>query len=57
MPKEVTKSREQRDLLSDILDTISDINPLVRSMIRDQGKWDLDRLEERIRDVLREDDE
>lgn len=57
MPKEVTKSREQRDLLSDILDTISDINPLLRSIIRDQGKWDLDRLEERIRDVLREDEE
>jgi hypothetical protein len=57
MPKEVTKSREQRELLSDILDTISDINPLLRSIIRDQGKWDLDRLEERIRDILREDEE
>jgi hypothetical protein len=39
------------------LDTISEINPLLRSIIRDQGKWDLDRLEERIRDVLRDDDE
>jgi hypothetical protein len=57
MPKEIMKSREQRELLSDILDTVSDINPLLRSIIRDQGKWDLDRLEERIRDVLREDDE
>ena len=57
MPKEVTKSREQQNLLSDILETISDINPLLRSIIRDQGKWDLDRLEERIRDVLQEDDE
>jgi hypothetical protein len=57
MPREVVKSREQRELLSDILETMSDINPLLRSIIRDQGKWDLDRLEERIRDVLREDDE
>jgi hypothetical protein len=57
MPKEITKSREQRELLSDILDTISEINPLLRSIIRDQGKWDLDRLEERIRDVLSSDDE
>ncbi len=57
LPKEVTKTREQRELLSDILDTLSDINPLLRSIIRDQGKWDLDRLEERIRDVLREDEE
>jgi hypothetical protein len=57
LPKEVVKGREQRELLSDILDTVGDINPLLRSIIRDQGKWDLDRLEERIRDVLREDDE
>jgi hypothetical protein len=57
MPKEITKIREQRELLSDLLDTISEINPLLRSIIRDQGKWDLDRLEERIRDVLRQDEE
>jgi hypothetical protein len=57
LPKEIMKSREQQELLNDILDTVSDINPLLRSIIRDQGKWDLDRLEERIRDVLREDDE
>lgn len=52
MPKEVTKAREQCLLLNDILDTITDINPLLRSIIRDQGKWDLDKLEEHIRDVL-----
>jgi hypothetical protein len=57
MPKEITKIREQRELLSDLLDTISEINPLLRSIIRDQGKWDLDRLEERIRDVLRQEEE
>ena len=56
-PKEVTKVHEQRELLSDILETINDINPLLRSIIRDQGKWDLDRLEERIQDVLRDEQE
>jgi hypothetical protein len=54
---QITKIREQRELLSDLLDTIAEINPLLRSIIRDQGKWDLDRLEERIRDVLRQDEE
>src|SRR4051812_25969895 len=34
-PREITKVREQRELLSDILDTISEINPLLRSIIRD----------------------
>jgi hypothetical protein len=56
MPKEVTKTREIRDVLSDILDTISDINPLLRSIIRDQGHWDLDRLEERLSEVLRDEE-
>lgn len=57
MPKEIIKTREIHDVLSDILDTISDINPLLRSIIRDQGHWDLDRLEERLRDVLRDEEE
>jgi hypothetical protein len=56
LPKEVTRSREQHDLLSDILDTISGINPLLRSIIRDQGHWDLDRLEERIKETLRDEE-
>jgi len=56
MPREVTKAREIHDVLSDILDTINDINPLLRSIIRDQGHWDLDRLEERLSEVLREDE-
>ena len=56
MPKEVTKTRELHDVLNDILDTISDINPMLRSIIRDQGHWDLDRLEERISDVLRDEE-
>jgi len=44
-------------LLNDILDTIRDINPLLRSIIRDQGKWDLDKLEDQIREVLSEEEE
>lgn len=56
LPREVTRSREHSLLLSDILDTITEIDPLLRSIIRDQGKWDLDKLEERIRETLREED-
>jgi hypothetical protein len=41
-------------LLSDILDTITDIDPLLRSIIRDQGKWDLDKLEARLQELLSE---
>ena len=55
-PREVTRAREQYELLSDIADTISQINPLLRSIIRDQGQWDLDRLEEQIKETLSEDE-
>ena len=56
MPKELTKTREQHQLLNDILDSIVDINPILRSIIRDQGKWDIDRLEERLKEALEEED-
>jgi hypothetical protein len=56
-PKEITKSREQYLLLGDILDTITEVDPLLRSIIRDQGKWDLDKLEEQIRAVLNDEEE
>ena len=53
-PREVIRAQEQRQVLGDILDTIDELNPLLRSIVRDQAHWDLDRLEERIRDVLGE---
>jgi hypothetical protein len=53
-PEEVIRSTEQKELLTDILDSLETINPMLRSIIRDQGDWDLNRLEERIRDVLQE---
>ena len=49
-----SRGQEQYRLLSDLLDTLSEINPLLRSIIRDQGNWDLNRLEERIREVIGE---
>ncbi len=57
MPKEITKAREQYQLLGDILDSIGDINPMLRSIIRDQSKWDLDILEERINEIMQEDED
>ena len=53
-PKEITRGQEQHHLLTDILDTIEEINPVLRSIIRDQGHWDLDQLELRIHAALEE---
>jgi hypothetical protein len=51
-PEELLKAREHEQLLADILDTIEGMNPILRSIVRDQARWDLDRLEERIRETL-----
>jgi hypothetical protein len=56
-PREEMQSREKHQLLVDIVNSIAGINPMLRSIIRDQGKWDLDRLEERAREVLGDTDE
>lgn len=47
-------SPELRQLLGDILETVDRLEPTIRSIIRDQAGWNLDRLEERIRDALGE---
>ena len=55
-PEEFWRSREQIQLLADILDTVEGIDPMLRTIISDQGRWDLDRLEERIRDTMSEEE-
>lgn len=54
MPNEVTRAQEQRQLLAEILETVQEIDPMLRAFIRDQGHWDLTQLERRIRETLRE---
>jgi hypothetical protein len=55
-PGEVTRAREQRQLLADILDTIEGIDPILRTIVRDQANWNLNLLEERIEELLGEGD-
>ena len=44
----------QEQVLVDVLDTIQEFDPTLKSIIHKQGNWDLNRLEERIREVLAE---
>jgi hypothetical protein len=53
-PEEIMRVREQRLLLEDIQDTVAGIDPMLRSIIRAQGHWDLDRLEQQIEELLQE---
>ena len=54
-PKEVTQSRQQQEILQDLLSDLSQVNATVRRISRDEGGLDLDRLEQRIRQVIEED--
>lgn len=49
---EVVKAQEQREALRDLLDALHILDPMLRSIIRDQGHLDVDRWEERLHDVL-----
>ena len=52
MSRQGGEAREHTELLRDILESVADIPSMLRSIIRDQGRWDLDRLEEHMREVL-----
>ncbi|NEQ24380.1 MAG: hypothetical protein F6K28_35740, partial [Microcoleus sp. SIO2G3] len=53
-PREVTQSRQQQEILSDLLSELNNVNATVRRIARDEGGLDLERLERRIRTVLEE---
>lgn len=51
-PREVIQSRQQQEILHDLLGALDSVNGTVRRISRDEGGLDLDRLERRIREVL-----
>ena len=51
-PTEMTQVREQYELLRDIREALEHVQPMLRSIVRDQGGWDLDRLEEQLKELL-----
>ena len=51
-PEEAARTTMQEHVLVDVLDTIQEFDPMLKSIIHKQGNWDLNSLEERIRDVL-----
>ncbi len=53
-PREVTQSRQQQEILTDLLNDLQQVNKSVRRFSRDEGGLDLDRLERRIREVIEE---
>ena len=53
-PREVTQSRQQQEILQDLLVDLGNVNVTVRRIARDEGGLDLELLERRIREVLKD---
>jgi hypothetical protein len=53
-PHEITRARQQQELLRDIGEDLATVNETLRQIVRDRSRLDLDLLERRIRDVLEE---
>ncbi len=53
-PRDVIQSRQQQEILQDLLIDLQNINPTIRRIVRDEGGLDLERLEKRIHAVIEE---
>jgi hypothetical protein len=56
-PREVTRVRQQQEVLRDLLDDLSTVNDTLRQIVRDQSKLDLRVIERRIKDAIEDNGE
>ena len=56
-PREVTRTRQQQEILRDLLDDLATVNDTVRDIVRDRSRLDLNVIERRTQEALEEDDE
>src|SRR5687768_4743453 len=53
-PREVTRGRQQQEILRDLLEDLGTVNDTVRHIVRDRSSLDLNIIERRVRDVVEE---
>ena len=53
-PQEVTRARQHQEILEDLLDALSTVNPALRQVVRNGSRLDLDITERRLRDAIEE---
>ncbi|MCC6731142.1 MAG: hypothetical protein IT208_17585 [Chthonomonadales bacterium] len=53
-PREITRSRQQQEILQELMDDLATVNQTVRDILRDRSNLDLDVLERRVRNALEE---
>lgn len=53
-PREITRARQQQEVLRDLLEALDSVNATVRDIVRDQSELDLDLTERRVRELIEE---
>src|SRR5438874_10702017 len=56
-PREVTRARQQQEILRDLLEDLATVNETVRDIVRDRSSLDLNLIERRVKDVISEGEE
>src|SRR5438067_8947879 len=56
-PREVTRARQQQEILRDLLEDLATVNETVREIVRDRSSLDLNLIERRAQDVITEAEE
>ena len=51
-PREITRARQQQEILRDLLEDLGTVNATVRDIVRDRSSLDLNITERRIRDAV-----
>lgn len=51
-PQEITRVRQQQEILRDLLEDLSTVNETVRQIVRDRSRLDMNLIERRIKDAL-----
>jgi hypothetical protein len=55
-PQEVTRARQQQEILRDLLDSLSTVNETLRQIVRAGSRLDLDLIERRAKEALAEEE-
>lgn len=55
VPKEVMEATSALELLQELLDSLEQVGPMLRKSIKREAKLDLDKFEERIKEILEHD--
>jgi hypothetical protein len=56
-PEEIFRMEEARSVIGDLLDALTDLSPLLRRVLSNEGGFEVEKWEERLRALLQPEEE